>query len=63
MQNKSFLDYDISVSADKKRRSKRGSASGGFESSVRTCEVEGCSQEAKYRAPKSSENLEILKNH
>ena len=26
MQNKSFLDYDISVSADKKRRSKKGSA-------------------------------------
>ena len=58
MQNKSFLDYDISVSADKKRRSKRGSASGGFESSVRTCEVEGCSKEAKYRAPKSPKDLD-----
>ena len=58
MQNKSFLDYDISVSADKKRRSKRSSASGGFESSVRTCEVDGCSEEAKYRAPKSPKDLE-----
>ena len=58
MQNKSFLDYDISVSADKKRRSKRTSASGGFESSLRTCEVEGCSEEAKYRAPKSPKDLE-----
>ena len=58
MQNKSFLDFDISVSADKKRRSKRGSASGGFESSVRTCEVEGCSEEAKYRAPKSPKDLD-----
>ena len=58
MQNKSFLDFDISVSADKKRRSKRGSTSGGFESSVRTCEVEGCSGEAKYRAPKSPKDLD-----
>ena len=58
MQNKSFLDYDISVSADKKRRSKRSSASGGFESSVRTCEVSDCSEEAKYRAPKSPKDLE-----
>ena len=58
MQNKSFLDYDISVSADKKRRSKKGSAQGGFESSVRTCEVDGCSEEAKYRAPKSPKDLE-----
>ena len=58
MQNKSFLDFDISVSADKKRRSKRSSASGGFETSVRTCEVEGCSEEAKYRAPKSPKDLD-----
>ena len=58
MQNKSFLDYDISVSADKKRRSKRSSTSGGFESSIRTCEIDGCSEEAKYRAPKSPKDLE-----
>ena len=58
MQNKSLLDYDISVSADKKRRSKRSSASGGFEASLRTCEADGCSEKAKYRAPKSSNNLE-----
>ena len=58
MQNKSFLEYDISVSADKKRRSKRSSTSGGFESSIRTCEVDGCSEEAKYRAPKSPKDLE-----
>ena len=58
MHNKSFLDYDISVSADKKRRSKKGSTSGGFESSVRTCEVDGCAEEAKYRAPKSPKDLE-----
>ena len=58
MQNKSFLDYDISVSADKKRRSKRTSVSGGFETSLRTCEIDGCSEEAKYRAPKSPKDLE-----
>ena len=58
MQNKSFLDFDISVSADKKRRSKKNSAKGGFESSVRTCQFDGCSEEAKYRAPKSPKNLE-----
>ena len=58
MQNKSFLDFDISVSADKKRRSKKNSAKGGFESSVRTCQFDGCSEEAKYRAPKSPKDLE-----
>ena len=58
MQNKSFLDFDISVASDKKRRSKKNSAKGGFESSVRTCQFDGCSDEAKYRAPKSPKNLE-----
>ena len=58
MPNKSFLDFDISVSADKKRRSKKGSSAGGFETSKRTCEINGCSEEAKYRAPKSPKDLE-----
>ena len=58
MQNKSFLNYDISVSADKKRRSRKNSTSGGFETSVRKCGAAGCTEEAKYRAPKSPKDLE-----
>ena len=58
MQNKSFLDFDISVSADKKRRSKKRVNSGGFETSLRRCDMDGCTEEAKYRAPKSPKNLE-----
>ena len=58
MNKKSFLEFDISVSADKKRRSKRSSTSGGFEASTRACQVDGCSKEGKFRAPKSPKDLD-----
>ena len=49
MQNKSFLDFDISVSADKKDDLRKTLPKGVW-SSVRTCQFDGCSEEAKYRA-------------
>jgi len=58
MNKKSFLEFDISVSADKKRRSKRSSASGGFEASTRECQIDGCNKEGKFRAPKSPKDLD-----
>ena len=57
MNKKSFLEFDISVSADKKRRSKRRSVSGGFEASIKECQVTDCNNEGKYRAPKSPKDL------
>tara|TARA_X000001036_G_scaffold1470_1_gene1210 strand:+ start:230 stop:886 length:657 start_codon:yes stop_codon:yes gene_type:complete len=58
MNKKSFLEFDISVSADKKRRSKRSSVSGGFEASTRVCQVDDCNKEGKFRAPKSPKDLD-----
>ena len=51
------FDFDISVSADKKKRAKgRGGSrgmSGAFETSSRNCDHDGCEEAGKYRAPKS----------
>ena len=56
---RSPFEFDISVSADKKRRSKqRGSSrgmSGASETSTRICDHEGCELAAPYRAPKSAD--------
>ncbi|MBK5933859.1 DnaJ-like protein [Rhodovulum imhoffii] len=51
--------FDISVSADKKKRSrgKRG-MSGAFETSTRQCEHPGCTASGQYRAPKSPDHLD-----
>jgi hypothetical protein len=51
--------FDISVSADKKRRTrgKRG-MSGAFETSQRVCEHPGCELAGQYRAPKSPDQLD-----
>ena len=57
MNKRSPLNFDISVSADKKRRARRKSSTGAFESSGRECYHKGCQLEGKYRAPKSSELL------
>jgi hypothetical protein len=58
---RSPFDFDISVSADKKRRAKgRNSSrgmSGAFDTSSRKCDHEGCEQSGKYRAPKNSDHL------
>lgn len=59
MAKNSPFDFDISVSADKKRRSKgRRGMSGAFETSSRKCEHPGCGEPGKYRAPKHPDNLE-----
>ena len=59
MAERSPFNFDISVSADKKRRAKgRRGMSGAFETSSRQCQHEGCSEPGKYRAPKHPDNLE-----
>lgn len=59
MAGQSPFDFDISVSADKKRRARgRRGMSGAFETSRRICEHEGCNEPGKYRAPKNPDNLE-----
>lgn len=57
MADRSPLDYDISVTADKRRRSRLRGMSGAFETSTRTCEWPGCSEKAAYRAPISPDQL------
>jgi DnaJ-domain-containing protein 1 len=59
MAGRSPFDFDISVSADKKRRSRgRRGMSGAFETSSRTCEHPNCENAGKYRAPKSPDDLD-----
>ncbi len=58
MSRRAPLEFDISVSADKKRRSKNRGSTGAFETSSRVCEATGCELMGKYRAPKSSKNVE-----
>ncbi len=59
MAGRSPFEFDISVSADKKRRSRgRRGMSGAFETSSRKCEHDGCQNAGKYRAPKHPDNLE-----
>lgn len=59
---KSPFEFDISVSADKKRRAKNRSTtrgmSGAFETSSRVCDHPDCDEPGKFRAPKSPDNLE-----
>jgi len=51
--------FDISVSADKKKRTRgRRGMSGAFETSRRVCEHPGCNEAGKYRAPKSPDTLD-----
>jgi hypothetical protein len=51
--------FDMSVSSDKKKRTKgRRGMSGAFETSTRKCEHEGCEEGGKYRAPRSPDHLD-----
>ena len=51
--------FDMSVSSDKKKRSRgRRGMSGAFETSQRVCEAPGCNQPGQYRAPKSPDSLD-----
>ena len=58
MARKSVFDFDISVSADKKRRARTRSTSGAVEGSVKRCDHEGCMEQGKFRAPKSPDRLD-----
>ncbi|MDT8343669.1 MAG: J domain-containing protein [Thermohalobaculum sp.] len=51
------LDYDVSVTADKRRRMRARGMSGAFDASERACEWPGCTAGGHYRAPASPERL------
>lgn len=51
--------FDMSVSTDKKKRTRgRRGMSGAFETSTRGCEHPGCQEAGQYRAPKSPDTLD-----
>ncbi|KAJ55731.1 molecular chaperone DnaJ [Actibacterium mucosum KCTC 23349] len=51
--------FDMSVSADKKKRTRgRRGMSGAFETSTRKCEFPGCDKPGQYRAPRSPDHLD-----
>ena len=58
MSRRTPFEFDISVSADKKRRAKNRSAAVGYEKSARTCDAASCDLIGKYRAPKSPKNVD-----
>ena len=55
---RSPLDYDISVTADKRRRARLRSLSGAVETSTRGCDWPGCSARGAYRAPSAPDRLQ-----
>lgn len=55
---RSPLDYDVSVSADKSRRTRRRGMSGSFGAAHRTCDHPQCQEQAEYRAPRSPDQLD-----
>ena len=57
MSQRSPLDYDISVTADKRRRARMRGMSGAVENSTKSCEWPGCEENGAYRAPSSPEDL------
>lgn len=57
MPPRSPLDYDISVTADKRRRSRLRGMSGAVDTSVRCCEWPSCTARGVYRAPASPDRL------
>ena len=58
MSRRSPLEYDISVTADKRRRARVRGMSGAVETSQRGCEWPGCESKGTYRAPVSPERLQ-----
>ena len=51
--------FDMSVSKDKKKRSRgRRGMSGAFETSTRVCEHPGCEETGQYRAPMAPDDLD-----
>ena len=58
MTSRSPLFYDVSVSADKRRRARLRGMSGAVASQEKTCDWPGCEKKAEYRAPVSRERLD-----
>lgn len=59
MTTRSPFEFDMRVSADKKRKAKgRRSMSGAVESTDKPCAFPGCNEFGQYRAPKSPDNLD-----
>jgi hypothetical protein len=58
MSRRTPFNFDISVTADKKRRARARGHSGAVESSSRTCAHPSCDKPGKYRAPKSPDHLD-----
>lgn len=60
MRRPSPFNFDVSVSADKKRRARARGMSGAIESSSRPCDKPGCGKPGKFRAPKSPDHLDAF---
>ena len=59
MSDRPLFEFDISASADKKRRKKgRRGMSGASETSTQMCQHPECDEAGKYRAPLNPDNLE-----
>lgn len=59
MSERTPFEFDMRVSADKKRRTKtKRGMSGAFETSTRVCDHPGCQEAGQYRAPKSPDHLD-----
>lgn len=57
MRSRSPFEYDISVSADKKRRARARGLKGETASEARKCDWKGCTNPGEFRAPKSRDRL------
>jgi hypothetical protein len=59
MVTKPPFEFDLRVSADKKRKkTNRRGMSGAYDTSTRSCEYPGCAEAGVYRAPKSPDLLD-----
>lgn len=58
MNRRPPLDFDISVSAAKKRQARARGMSGAVDSTGKACQKPGCDKPAKFRAPKSPDQLD-----
>ena len=59
MVTKPPFDFDIRVSADKKKKKTgRSGFSGAYTTSTRACDYPDCKEQGQYRAPKSPERLD-----
>ncbi|PWE34041.1 molecular chaperone DnaJ [Maritimibacter sp. 55A14] len=59
MADRPPFEFDMRVSADKKKRTRgRRGMSGAFETSQRVCEHPACDKPGQYRAPKSPDQLD-----